>query len=479
MAETYDAIIIGSGSNGIAAAIYLQRKGLRTIIFERSSVPGGSTCTEELTLPGFKHDLGSAIHPLAYASPFFKKLPLEEHGLKWIFPEIPYSHPFEDGTAYACYRDLNKTAKQLKEDEAAYIQIFQSMTKNWPNMENDLLGPLKWPKNPRRFLQFGLHGFPSAKFLVDRKFKNEKSKVFFYGAAAHSVLPLNNLASASFGVVLNLMAHRNGWPFPKGGAGKITASLISYYRSLGGKLVLNKTVDDLHGLPEAKVYLFDLTPKQILSIKNTGFSSLYRKRLNNFRYGAGIFKIDWALDRPIPFKNDLCKRSGTIHLGFSKEELEESEKSIYFKRINKKPYVILAQHSIFDKSRAPENKHTAWAYCHVPNGSSFDYTEHIEYQIEKVAPGFKNSILKRKTHNTIQMESFNPNIIGGDINGGKQDITQLFTRPVLKLDPYSSSNPRIFICSASTPPGGGVHGMCGFYAAKSSYNYIKGLGPFK
>ncbi len=472
MISKYDAIIIGSGSNGLAAAIYLQKKGLKTAIFEQASTPGGSTRTEELTLPGFKHDIGSAIHPMAYASPFFRELPLTEYGLKWIFPEIPYSHPLKNGEAIACYKNIDKTAAQLGEDESSYKKLFESLKTDWPRLENDILGPLGWPEHPLKLMKFGLHAVPSAKMLVDYYFKTEKSKVFFYGAAAHSTLPLTNMASASFGLVLNIMAHNYGWPFPEGGASSLINALVSYYRSLGGEITYNQNITDLKQLPEADSYLFDLTPEQILKIKNTDFSDNYRKRLQNYKYGAGIFKIDWALKGPIPFINEKCRKSGTVHFGYSTNEIEESENDIHRNKINKTPYVLLAQHSVFDKTRAPEGKHTAWAYCHVPNGNTADFTEAIENQIEKSAPGFKDLILAKRTHNTKQLEQYNPNLIGGDINGGKQDITQLFTRPVAKLDPYATSNPSLFICSASTPPGGGVHGMCGYHAAKSAFNFI-------
>ncbi|WP_026837739.1 phytoene desaturase family protein [Gillisia sp. JM1] len=466
MTENYDAIITGSGSNGLAAAIYLQQNGLKTAIFEQASTPGGATRTEELTLEGFKHDVGSAILPLGYASPFFRNLPLEDFGLEWIFPEIPYSHPFTDGTALSCYQDLNKTADQLGEDRQAYLNIFESIVKNWNNLDKDLLAPLGIPEHPVDFLKFGLKALPSAKLLADHYFKNEKTKAFFYGSAAHSTLPLTNIASASFGLVLTTIAHKFGWPFPKGGAQNFTNSLLAYYRSLGGELFLNNKIEHLEQLPNAKAYLFDLTPKQLLNIKGFDFNNLYKSRMAAYNYGAGIFKIDWALSEPIPFTNENCRKSGTVHIGFSTQEIEESEKGIHKKKMTDTPYVLIAQHSNFDKTRAPEGKYTAWGYVHVPNGSIKDYSEIIENQIERAAPGFKDIILQRSKMNTVQLQHWNPNLIGGDINGGKQDITQLFTRPIITLSPYSTPDPRVYICSSSTPPGGGVHGMCGFNAAK-------------
>ncbi|WP_286761210.1 phytoene desaturase family protein [Salegentibacter sp. UBA1130] len=465
MSLSYDAIIIGSGSNGISAAIYLQQKGLKTAIFEQAATPGGSTRTQELTLPGFKHDVGSAILPMGFGSPFLRSLPLEEHGLEWIFPEIPFAHPFTNGTAHACYTDIKKTAAQLGEDESSYVNLFEPLVKDWGKLENDLLGPLGMPQHPLDFMKFGLKALPSAKLLAKYYFKNEKSRIFFYGSAAHSTLPLNSLASASFGLVLSTMAHKYNWPFPKGGAQNFINSMLSYYTSIGGELHLEKNITQLDELPESKTYLFDLTPKQLLKIKGTDFSSIYRKRMDSFKYGAGVFKVDWALSKPIPFTNEKCRKAGTVHIGFSEKEMENSEQSIHQENMTQTPYVLVAQHSIFDNTRAPEDQHTAWAYCHVPNGSTEDFSKIIEDQIERAAPGFKDCILKKSTMNSVQLNAFNPNIIGGDINGGKQDITQLFTRPIAKMSPYSTPNPRIYICSSSTPPGGGVHGMCGYNAA--------------
>lgn len=468
MPKKYDAIVIGCGSNGIAAAIRLQQKGLKTAIFEQSSVPGGATKTQELTLPGFKHDVGSAILPLGLASPFFRDLPLKDHGLEWIFPEVAYAHPFTDGTAHACYKDIYATAEQLGEDEDAYLKLIKPLLDNWEKLNNDLLGPLGIPDHPLQFMKFGLKALPSAKMIVNQYFKNEKTKMFFYGSAAHSTLPLTSLASASFGLVLTTSAHRYNWPFPKGGAGNFFNSLVKYYESIGGEIHTGQFIEDIRDLPNAYAYLFDLTPKQLLKVKGLNFNSFYRKRMESYKYGAGVFKMDWALSEPIPFTSEKCRKAATVHLGFSQQEIEESEKGIHEKNMTKTPYVLLAQHTPFDPSRAPEGKHTAWAYVHVPNGSTTDYSEVIEDQIERAAPGFKDTILARSSMNTVAMEQFDPNLIGGDINGGKQDITQLFTRPVARLSPYSTPDPRVYICSSSTPPGGGVHGMCGFHAAQKA-----------
>jgi phytoene dehydrogenase-like protein len=469
MSGTLDVIVVGSGPNGLAGAIYLQQKGLSTMVFEGADLPGGSVSTRELTLPGFKHDLCSAIHPLAVSSPFFCTLPLKDHGLSWIFPDIPFAHPMENGKALAVYRDLAATAGLLGSDRNNYEQVFGKLVQDWEILQHDVLGPVSWPADLRRFLRFIPYAIPSAKTFVHRHFKEADTRTLFYGAAAHSTLALDQFATASFGVILTILAHTTGWPFPLGGAGNITSALITYYQSIGGKLLLGNRVKDLADLPPARACLLDLTPRQILNLRGIKLGWLYRKRLSSYSYGAGAFKIDWALSEPIPFLNDLCRKAGTIHIGFTGEEIEKSEKLIQQGAISDKPFILLAQHSLFDKTRAPAGKHTAWAYCHVPHNDPVDMTDLIERQIEKAAPGFRDCILHRTTHNAHELELLNPNLVGGDINGGKQDITQLFTRPVTRFSPYSTPNPKVYICSSSTPPGGGVHGMCGYHAARKVY----------
>ena len=466
MKQKYDAVIVGSGPNGLSAAITLQLKGLKTAIYEKSHEPGGATRTAEITLPGFRHDLGSAIHPMAYASPAFTQWPLQQYNLEWIQPDIPFAHPYLDGSAYACYQDIEQTASQMGVDEDRYLKLMKSLLSDWPKIKKTVLKPLHWPDHPLTFIRFGLKAIQPASGFVNNYFKDEKTKLFFYGLAAHSTLPLTNLASASFGLVLNLLAHEVGWPFPKGGANSITRALVSYYQDLGGKLFLNSSIENLSDLPPAKTTILDLTPRQILKMKGTGLPYIYRKRLGKYRYGAGIFKMDWALRKPIPFQNSKCKKAGTIHLGFTLKEMEDSERLIHKGRHYDRPYVLMAQHTIFDSSRAPQGKHTAWAYCHVPFASRQDMSEVIENQIEKVAPGFKQEILSKTVHNTKAMEEYNPNLVGGDINGGRQDITQIFTRPVAKISPYRTGRKGLYICSASTPPGGAVHGMGGYNAAQ-------------
>lgn len=464
-----DAIVVGSGPNGLAAAIYLQQRGISTTVFEGSDSPGGSARTLELTLPGFLHDIGSSIHPLAYASPFFSSLPLSDFGLTWVHPEIPFIHPMEDGQAVAAFRDPAVTAEQFGRDSQPYIKIFQRLIEDWNQIHDDVLGPFSWPDDLKRMLHFARLAFPSAERFARSNFTNDLTKTYFYGAAAHAALPLHYMTTAAFGLVLIILAHKTGWPFPKGGAGQISHALATYYQSIGGELICNQKIENLSDLPASNVYLLDMTPRQVLELKGTRFNRLYKRRLSHYSYGAGAFKIDWALSEPIPFINELCRKAGTLHFGYTWKEIAESEKQVNAGYHATHPYVLMAQHSIFDPSRVPAGKHTAWAYCHVPFGNLEDRTEYIENQIEKAAPGFRDCILHRTTHNTRELETFNPNLVGGDINGGRQDITQLFTRPVARWSPYTTPDKRVYICSSSTPPGGGVHGMCGYHAAERAF----------
>jgi phytoene dehydrogenase-like protein len=463
--QDYDAIVVGSGPNGLAAAITLQQQGLSVLIIEGKDLIGGGLRSAELTLPGFKHDICSAVHPLAVASPFFKTLPLAAHGLNYINPTIAAAHPFDDGTAAILTDSLEETASLLKEDEQAYLKLLQPLTKSWPLIIDDILAPLHFPKHPLLMGDFGLKALTSAQYL-SKKFSTKQAKGLWAGMAAHSIQPLSNLTTSAIGLVLMAAAHINGWPIPQGGSQSIADALASYFISIGGEIETGLYVKSLAQLPSSKAILFDVTPKQLLQIAGHKFSSLYQWQLNKYRYGMGVFKIDWALDAPIPFKAEACNKAGTIHIGNTLEEITAGELQSSTGRIAQKPFVLLTQPSLFDTTRAPDGKHTAWAYCHVPNGSEADMTTIIENQVERFAPGFKERILAKHTMNTSQMETYNPNYIGGDINGGIIDIGQLFTRPALRYSPYRTSAKGIYICSSSTPPGGGVHGMCGFNAAK-------------
>ncbi|MFD2874082.1 phytoene desaturase family protein [Mucilaginibacter ximonensis] len=461
----YDAIVVGSGPNGLAAAILMQEQGLRVLLIEGMDKLGGGLLSAELTLPGFIHDVCSAIHPLAVASPFFKTLPLERHGLSFIQPELAAAHPFDDGSAAILDHSIQKTAQYLGADEITYIELMQSVTQNWQLIDKDALGPLHYPQHPLAMARFGLKALTSAGHFIKR-FKTIEGRGLFAGMAAHSIQPLNNLGTTAVGLVLLAAGHMQGWPIPKGGSISIANALASYFMSIGGQVQTGTYVKSLEQLPPAHAVLFDVTPRQLLQIAGHKFSPIYKWQLERYRYGMGVYKIDWVLDGPIPFTNADCRRAGTIHLGNTFEEIAAGELSTSKGRPVDRPFVLLAQQSLFDSSRALEGKQTAWAYCHVPNGSTKDMTNIIETQVERFAPGFRDLILARHTMNTHQMQHYNHNYIGGDINGGVMDIRQLFTRPALRWSPYKTSAKGLYICSSSTPPGGGVHGMCGYNAAK-------------
>lgn len=461
----YDAVVVGSGPNGLAAAILLQQNGLSVLLLEGKDRIGGGLRTEELTLPGFLHDVCSAVHPLAAGSPFFETLPLHQHGLEYIYPEVAAAHPFDDGTAALLKHSVEETASLLGADQDAYIRLLQPLVDTWPGMAADVLAPLHFPKHPIDMARFGLNALIPATRLA-RRFKTESAKGLLAGMAAHSIQPLTNMATSAIALVLMANGHLKGWPVPKGGSVKIADALASYFISLGGKIDTNRYITSMDQLPSAKAVLFDITPKQLLTIAGHRFSSIYKWQLERYRYGMGVFKVDWALDDVIPFRAAEARKAGTLHLGGTLEEIVSGEQQTSEGKYPEKPFVLLAQQSIFDPSRAPEGKQTAWAYCHVPNGSAKDMTAIIEQQVERFAPGFRERILSRSVMNTKQLEEYNPNYIGGDINGGIIDLAQLFTRPALRSSPYRTSAKGLYICSSSTPPGGGVHGMCGYHAAK-------------
>lgn len=464
--QYFDAVVIGSGPNGYAAAIAMQQQGLSVLIIEAEEETGGGTRSAELTLPGFMHDLGSTIHPLGAGSPFLRTLPLDQFGLEWIFPPQALAHPFDNGQAVLLKRSVADTAQQFGTDEGAYNKLMQPIVDHWDNIAPDFLGPLPWPKHPVQLIKFGLRAIQSAEGLVNRYFQEEATKTFIAGIAAHVMLPLNTLVSSGIALVLGALGHVIGWPFPKGGAQSITHAMDTYFKSLGGTVQTGNRVQSVSDIPACKVMLFDITPKQLLNIQGLSFSTLYRKQLEHYRYGQGIFKIDWALNSPIPFRNPDCAKAATVHLGGSFEEIALSERLVWENKHPEKPYVLLVHQTQFDSSRAPKGRHTAWAYCHVPRYSQVDMTTAIENQVERFAPGFKDTVLARHTMNATQVEQYNANYIGGDINSGAQTIFQQFTRPTFRLKPYRTSIRNVYICSASTPPGGGVHGMCGYHAAR-------------
>jgi phytoene dehydrogenase-like protein len=468
----YDAIVVGSGPNGLAAAIVLQQAGLSVLILEAKKTIGGGLRTAELTLPGFRHDICSAVHPMAANSPFFRLLPLDKYGFRFIYPGIAAAHPFDDGTAALLKHSLEETSVLLGEDKSAYQSLIAPIVSDWPKIEGDVLAPFHFPEHPFKMAAFGLKALQPATFLVKR-FKTEKAKALFAGMAAHSILPLNQLATSAIGLVMLASAHIKGWPIPAGGSQSLANALTAHFLSLGGKIETNFYVKSLEQLPSSRAILFDVSPRQLLAIAGHKFNGHYVRQLSGYKYGMGVFKIDWALDAPVPFTNKECRKAGTLHLGGSYNEMIASEQSAWSGKESEKPFVLMAQQSLFDNTRAPAGKHTAWAYCHVPNGSLKDMTTIIEKQVERFAPGFRDSILARHTYNTARLEEHNPNYIGGEINGGEFNIRQLFTRPALKISPYKTPAAGIYICSASTPPGGGVHGMCGYHAAKKVLKDLK------
>ena len=469
--KDFDAVVVGSGPNGLAAAIVLQQQGLRVLLLEGKDRIGGGLRSAELTLPGYVHDVCSAIHPLALASPFFQTLPLQEHGLEYIQPGVAAAHPFDDGTAAVLQHSVEATAASLGKDGYTYRKLLEPVVQQWPAILHDSLGPLRIPKHPLTLAKFGLNAITSAQRLVKR-FQTQQARGLWAGMAAHSIQPLSNIATSAIGLVLLAAGHVGGWPLPRGGSIRIANALAAHFIALGGIIETGTYVTSLHQLPSAKAVLFDVTPRQLLEIAGHRFSSIYKWQLERYRYGAGVFKVDWALDAPIPFTAADCRKAGTVHLGNSFEEIAHGEDIIWKGEHAEKPFVLLAQPTVFDPSRAPEGKHTAWAYCHVPHGSTRDVTAIIEKQVERFAPGFRDRILARHTFDTTELEAYNPNYIGGDINGGVIDIGQLFTRPALRSSPYRTSAKGLYICSSSTPPGGGVHGMCGFHAARAALKDI-------
>ena len=469
---------MGAGPNGLAAAIVLVEAGRRVLVLEANAEVGGAARTAELTRAGFLHDLGSTTHPLAAASPFFRQLPLAAHGLEWIQPDLPLAHPLDGGRAVLHHRSLEKTATGLGDDADAWRALFGPLVEDWPRLEDDVLRPLlHWPRHPIALARFGLAALPSAERLASR-FATTEARALFAGHAAHSLLPLDRVASASFGLVLGTLAHRVGWPFPRGGAGRITAALASYLRSLGGEIETGRRIGSLEELPSSRHVLFDLTPRQVVEIAADALPRRPRRALERYRYGAAAFKVDWALDGPIPWTNPACAGAGTVHVGGTLEEIAAGERAVADGGVPEAPFVLLAQHSLFDPIRAPEDTQTAWAYCHVPNGSTADMTARIEAQIERFAPGFSGRILERAVSSPADLERQNANLVGGDINGGAQDLAQMLARPLLSPRPYrlarrttgasgSGGAPGLYLCSSSTPPGGGVHGMCGWHGART------------
>ena len=464
MVSGLKACVVGSGSNGLSAAIVLAQAGLEVDVFEAEQIPGGATRSMALTLPGFIHDFGSAVYALAAGSPFFSTLPLKDHGLEWVHSPAPLAHPLDDGTAVVLERDLAVTAAALDDDGPRWRELMEPLVKGWRDFAPEVLGPvLKIPKHPWLLARFGMNALRSAKALAGR-FKNERTRALFAGLAAHSFLSLDEPLSGAFAILMAVPAHAVGFPLARGGSQSITNALCGYLAQLGGKVITSSRVESLDALTGYELILCDLTPRQLLAVAGQGLSEEYKRRLRKFRYGPGAFKVDYALNAPIPWKASQCMRAATVHLGGSFDEIAASEKAVRSGKHPERPFVLLAQPTLFDASRAPAGKHTAWAYCHVPNGSTVDMLSRLEAQIERFAPGFRETVMARHVLSPSGLESMDANLVGGDIAGGVIDLRQMLFRPTAKL--YETSARGVYLCSSSTPPGGGVHGMCGFHAAR-------------
>jgi phytoene dehydrogenase-like protein len=448
----------------LAAAIEIARAGRRVRLYEGRSTVGGGSRSAELTLPGFIHDVCSAVHPLGAGSPFFSQLPLKNYGLEYVYAPASLAHPFDDGTALTIERSLDATAERLGRDGRSYRRVLSPLVNSWQDIAGDILAPLGMPRHPFAMARFGLSAIRSAKGFAEAKFREDKTRALFAGMAGHSFLSLDSAGTTAFGLVLGILAHTVGWPVARGGSQSLANALAAHLTELGGEIVTDQRVESLTDLPAARAVLCDVTPRQLLSMAGDALTPGFRRRLERYRYGPAAFKLDWALNAPVPWKAAECKTAATVHVGGSFAQILESEWKASHGQHSEKPFLIVAQPSLFDSTRAPAGQHTLWAYCHVPNGSTVDMSDAIERQIERFAPGFRDCILVRSVMGPADFERYNPNLIGGDINGGIQDLPQMFLRPTARM--YSTSKEGLYLCSSSTPPGGGVHGLCGFHAAR-------------
>jgi phytoene dehydrogenase-like protein len=466
MRSEYDAVVVGAGPNGLVAAITLARAGRRVVLFEAAATIGGGSRSAELTEPGYVHDVCSTVHALGVASPAFADLALEDQGVEWVHPPFPLAHPLSDGRAAIVHRDVAETAAGFGPDAEAYRSLFEPLVAKAPRLVADMLSPLGVPRGPFTSARFGLHAIRSSQSLTQHRFVTDEPAAALAGAAAHAIQPLTGAGTAGYGMFLLLLAHASGWPVARGGSQRVADALGRVLVGHGGEIVTGHEVTDLAALPPAPITILDVTPRQLVRIAGDRMPARYRHRLGRFRYGPGVFKIDWALSDPIPWTHSSVRAAGTVHVGGTADEIAAAEAEVHAGRIPDRPYTLVVQPTVMDPGRAPAGRHVAWAYCHVPNGAPVDCTDAIERNIERFAPGFRDVVVARHTMTAPAMERYDANYVGGDINGGAGDLRQLFTRPVASLHPWATPMDGVYLCSSSTPPGGGVHGMGGLHAAR-------------
>jgi phytoene dehydrogenase-like protein len=474
--RSYDAVIVGAGPNGLAAAIVLARAGHSVLVLEANETIGGGCRTAEATLPGFHHDICAAVHPMGIVSPLFRQLPLRHHGLEWVHPHAALAHPFDDGTAAVLRRSLGDMGETIGDDASPWASLMQPFLDSPDAFFDEVLRPIRMPTHPLLMARFGAHAGRSCLSLARARFAGARARALFAGCAAHSFLPLDAPASSAIGLVLALAAHAVDWPVVRGGSQRLVDAMAGYLRSIRGDIETSLQVRRLSDLPRHRVVLFDLMPAAVERIAGDALPSGYRRRLRRYRHGPGVFKVDWALRGPIPWRAGVCATAATVHLGATMEEIAESEDAASRGRVAERPFVLVAQQSLFDATRAPAGAHTGWAYCHVPRGSAVDMTDRVERQVERFAPGFRDLILARRTMAPSEVEGRNANMVGGDIAGGSNDLRQFLFRPFLRWNPYTTPNPGLYLCSSATPPGGGVHGMCGYWAAQAALRHLQS-GP--
>ena len=470
----YDAVVVGTGPNGLTAAVVLARAGLSVLVVEAAHTIGGGTRTQALTAPGFLHDMCSAVHPMAASSPIFSALSLTQHGVEWIEPPIALAHPFDDRPPALLRRDIGATAREFGDDAHTYVSLVQPLAEHWDTIAPDVLAPLHWPAHPVRLARFGLRAVQPASRLV-RRFAHPAPRALFGGVAAHAIQPLSRPGTAAIALILAAVGHRVGWPIARGGSRTITDALATQLTALHGEIAVDRPIRSLADLPKARATLLDVTPGQLVQIAGGVLPRRYARELRSFRYGPGVFKVDWALSQPVPWKWAECRDAGTLHLAGTLEAIERSEAQVSRGEHPEQPTVLVSQPAAFDDTRAPAGCATLWGYCHVPHGSTVDMVPRIEAQIERFAPGFRDCIIERHTFNTVQLEEYDPNIVGGDIGQGANTLRQMFFRPVISANPYATPVPGLYLCSSSTPPGGGVHGMCGYHAAHAALHDVFGV----